>query len=95
MNQQISKAVQLTISPQMQLIIKEDSNQHHINLFTVNELAVILSDEYNKACFQDIVISLHQIGDEQHCFSHVHLNYATYMPLQYPLLFPHDNLGWT
>ena len=43
----------------MQLIIKEDSDQHHTNLFTANELTVILPDKYDKACFQDIVISPH------------------------------------
>ena len=51
LNQQTSEAVQLTISPQMQLVIKEGSDQCHTNLPTANELAVILPDEYNKTCF--------------------------------------------
>ena len=95
LNQQTSEAVQLIISPQMQLIIKEDSDQCYINLLTINELAVILPDEYDKACFWDIVISPCQSEDGQHCFSCVHPSYAAYMPLQYPLLFPHDNSSWT
>ena len=95
MDQQTSEAVQLTISPQMQLIIEEGSDQCHMNLLTANELAVILPDEYDKACFQNIVISPCQSGDGQHCFSYVHPSHAVYIPLQYPLLFPHDNSGWT
>ena len=95
LNQQTSKAVQLTISSQIQLVIEEGFNQCCMNLFTVNKLAVILPDKYNKACFWDIVISLCQSGNEQHCFLYVYPNHAAYMPLQYPLLFFHSNSGWT
>ena len=43
----------------MQLVIEEDSDQCHTNLLIANELTVILFDEYDKICFQDIVISPH------------------------------------
>ena len=53
----------------MCLIIKEESNQHHINLLTVSEMTVILSDEYNEIYFCDIIISLQTFNDNLDEFS--------------------------
>ena len=78
----------------MCLIMKTESDECHTNLPTANEMAVILPDEYDQVCFCDIVICSCHTEGAQHGFSHVHSSHAAYMPLQYPLLFPHDNPGW-
>ena len=84
-------SVQLTIFLQMHLVIKAESDECCTNLSTVNEMVVILSDEYDQLCFHDIVICSHHIRDAQYDFSHIHFSYAAYMPLQYPLLFLYDD----
>ena len=40
-------SIQLTISPQMHLVIEAGSDECHINLPIANEMAVILPDEYD------------------------------------------------
>ena len=88
-------SVQLMISSQMHLIMKAESNECHTNLLTANEMMVILPNEYDQACFCDIVICSHHTEGAQQGFSHVHFSHATYIPLQYPLLFSYSDPGWT
>ena len=95
LNQYQQRSVQLTISSQICLVVKAESDEHHTNLPTANEMAVILPDEYDQPCFCDIVICSHHTRGAQHGFSHVHPSHAVYMPLQYPLLFPYGDSGWT
>ena len=58
-------------------------------------MMIILSNEYNQICFHDIVICSYHTEDAQQGFSHVHPSYTAYMPLQYLLLFPYSDSGWT
>ena len=88
-------SVQLTISLQMCLVVEAGSDECCTNLPTANEMAVILPDEYDQPCFRDIMICSHHTGGAQHGFSCVHPSHAAYMPLQYPLLFPYGDPGWT
>ena len=74
--------------------MEAESDEHHINLLTINKMAVILSDEYDQLCFCDIVICFCHTEGTQHGFSHIHFSYAAYMPLQYSLLFPYDDSDW-
>ena len=78
---------------QMCLIVKTESDECCTNLPTANEMMVILSDEYNQACFCDIVIYSYHTEDAQQGFSHVHLSHITYMSLQYLFLFLYGDPG--
>ena len=95
LNQHQQESVWLTISLQMCLIVKTESDECCINLSTVNEMAVILSDEYDQLCFCNIMICSHHTGGAQHDFSYVHFSHAAYMLFQYSLLFSYDDSGWT
>ena len=75
----------------MHLIIKAESDEHHTNLPTVNEMAVILSDEYNQFCFYDIVICSHHIKDTQHNFLYIHFSHIAYISLQYSFFLYNDS----
>ena len=79
----------------MHLIMKTEFDECHINLLTVNEMMVILSDEYNQLCFCDIVICSHYIKNVQYGFLCVYFSHTAYIPLQYPLFFSYDDSGWT
>ena len=83
------------ISPQIHLVVEAGSDEHRTNLLTANEMAVILPDEYDQACFCDIVICSRHTEGAQQGFSCVHPSHAAYMPLQYPLLFLYGDPGWT
>ena len=63
----------------MHLTMKTEFDKHHINLPTVNEIAVILSDEYNQICFYNIVICSYHTESAQQSFSHIHSNHIIYM----------------
>ena len=95
LNQHQQESVQLTIFSQMHLVVKAGSDEHCTNLLIINEMVIILPDEYNWLCFCDIVICFCHTRGTQHGFSHIHFSHAVYMPLQYPLLFPYDDSGWT
>ena len=71
--------------------MKIKSDEHHINLFIINEITVILSDEYNQICFYNIIIYFCHTENAQYDFSHIYLNHVVYIPLQYSLLFSHDD----
>ena len=75
------------ISSQMYLIVKTEFNECHINLLTVNEIIIILSNKYNQLCFYNIVICFHHIRNAQYGFSYVYFNHAVYISLQYSLFF--------
>ena len=75
--------------------MKTESDEHHINLLTVNEMMIILSDEYDQLCFCDIVICSHHIRNAQHDFSYVYSSHTAYMLLQYSFLFSYGDSGWT
>ena len=75
----------------MHLIVKIKSDEYHINLFTANKIAVILSDKYNQLCFYNIIICFCHIKDIQYNFSYIYFSYATYMFLQYSLFFSYNN----
>ena len=75
--------------------MKTEFNKHHINLLIINEIMVILSDEYNQVCFYDIMIYSHHTEGVQQNFSHVYLNHTVYIPLQYLLFFPYNDSDWT
>ena len=77
----------------MHLIMKVEFKECCINLPTVNEMVIILSDEYNQLCFHNIVICSCHTEGAQHGFSCVHLSHAAYMPFQYPLFFSHSDSG--
>ena len=79
------------ISLQMHLIMKTESDECHINLPTVNEMMIILLNEYNQLYFYDIVICFCHIRGAQYDFSCVHFSHAVYIPLQYPLLFLYND----
>ena len=75
----------------MHLIIEVESDECCINLLIANEMTVILPDEYDQVCFCDIVICSHHIRGTQYDFSHIHLSHVAYIPLQYSLLFSHND----
>ena len=75
----------------MHLIMKAEFDEHCINLPTVNEMVIILSDKYNQLHFCDIVICSCHIKGTQHDFSHIHLNHAAYILFQYSLLFSYND----
>ena len=63
----------------MCLIIKIKSDEHYINLPTVNEMIAILLNEYNQLCFYNIMICFHYTEDIQYNFSYIYFNYTAYI----------------
>jgi hypothetical protein len=78
------------LNSQLKLIVECDSDQRCITLLMISEVAVFISDEYNKIEYQDIVVAKHTVIDEEsrfHCISH---DNAAYFSLHYMLFFFED-----
>jgi hypothetical protein len=60
------------------------------NLPTVSEVAVTMVDDGNLAQPRDIILYA-----RDHTLMRLYETHASYDPLQYPLLFPHGEMGWT
>ena len=86
--------MRIILNPQMRLIMETGADQRRENLPTANEIAVLIPDEYNEPGHRDIVLT-QRLPDGQstrlHNIPHTH---PAYMPLNYVLLFPHENPGW-
>jgi len=62
---------------------------------TVNEVAMILPEEYGEGGFRDIVLAERINGEiPNNRFSIINSNEGSYLPLHYVLLFPYGKPGW-
>ena len=64
------------------------------NLPTVDEVAIIILDEYNQGRFCDIILAYCNPEIDTNQYYTINSNSAAYMPLYYVLFFPCGNLGW-
>jgi hypothetical protein len=82
-----SSQFQLLLNPQMRLIIKSGADRRQKNLLTSNEVAAILTDEFNRASCCDIVLVVRNLRGREPALARIDLTHAAYMPLHYVLLF--------
>ncbi|GMF44450.1 unnamed protein product [Phytophthora fragariaefolia] len=66
------------------------SNPRSYNLPTVSEVGATLIEDGNLGCPRDILL-----WAKDHNFLRLFESNPMYDPLQYPLLLPHEELGWT
>lgn len=84
----------LLLNPQMRLIMETGADRRRENLPTSNEVAGILSDEFDGASSRDIVLAVRNPRGRDHPLNRINPTHAAYMPLHYVLLFPCGDYGW-
>lgn len=82
--------IRIVITPQLQLILKDQTDHHQYNLSTTEEVAVIIPEETDRPTHHDICLTNRGVGG----FQHISQNHPSYMPFHYTLLFSYDNPGW-
>jgi len=87
-------AYRLLLNPQMRLIMQSGADRRRENLPTGDEVAVILSDEFEGASRRDIVLAVRNPQGGGSPLARIDPSHAAYMPLHYVLLFPCGDLGW-
>jgi hypothetical protein len=63
--QQNMNSMHVILNLQLKLIVEHDFDQRCMILLTINEVAVFISDEYNKIEYQDIVVAKHTVINEE------------------------------
>lgn len=89
-----SPDIRIILNLQMRLLLEEGADRRRNNLPTADEVAIIISDEYDRASFRDIVLACRQSENDAPIFQNISSTTAAYMPLHYVLLFPCGDLGW-
>ena len=84
-NPVVSSPYRVILSPQTRLLVERGPDQRRENIPVLNDVAVILANEYEAPCFRDIVLGQRlpdQNGNDS--MSRVSPGNASYMPLSYP-----------
>jgi len=88
----------IILNPRMELIVNGDADPRRANLPTVDEVAIIVPEEYGEKGFRDIVLAKRSINNEgvivDQRFSRINQNHAAYLPLHYVIMFPRGETGW-
>jgi hypothetical protein len=82
--------LRVILNSQMRLIVKTNFDRRRINLFTSDEIAVIILSEYDLSCDRDILLTKRRDELEQSFMRRINQNHAAYMSLHYVLSFSHD-----
>jgi hypothetical protein len=64
------------------------------DLLTSDEVTAIIPDEYTAVIRRDLILAVHERGQDRPQICTVDVTHATYMPLHYVLLFLHRDPGW-
>ena len=89
-----TEEIRVVLNPQMKLLLELGADRRRSNLPTIEEVAIIIPDEYNQAGFRDIVLAYRHPENNNTQYHNVSSNSAAYMPLHYVLFFPIGDLGW-
>jgi len=85
----------LILNERLQLVVERGADLRRENLPMVDEVSMILPEEYGSAGFRDLVLA-RRMDDDDHAnpFTYINSNHASYLPLHYVLLFPYGEPGW-
>lgn len=86
--------IRIILNPQMRLLLEKGADRRRHNLPTANEVVIIISNEYDRAGFRDIVLACRRLENDAPTFQIISSNTAAYIPLHYVLFFPCGDLGW-
>ena len=82
--------VRVILTPQLRLILEDQTDHRRYNLPTTDEVAVIIPEETNQPTRRDIRLA----NRGARGFQRISQNHPSYMPLHYTLLFPYGEPGW-
>jgi len=86
--------LRIILDPRLRLIVDTGADMRRGNLSTANEVAMILPEEYGRGGFRDIVLAERVNGVvPDNGLTIINSNHASYLPLQYVLLFPYGEPG--
>jgi len=87
----------IILNPQMELIVNGDADPRRANLPTVDEVAIIVPEEYGEKGFRDIVLAKRSVNNEgvivDQRFSQINQNHAAYLPLNYVIMCSRGETG--
>ena len=85
--------MRVILNSQLKLIVERDSDQRCTTLLTISEVAVFISDEYNKIKYRDIVLAKRTAVDKESRFHCISYDNVAYFSLHYVLFFSEDKLS--
>lgn len=83
----VSKEICIIFNLQMKLLLKLRTDERQNNLSIANEVAIIISDEYNQSGFRNIVLAYQHSEHNISQFYTINSNLAAYIPFHYVLFF--------
>ena len=86
--------MRITLNAQMRLIVQEGTDERREILPVVSKVAAVIPDEYADRSYREIVLAERSNQGNARRFSTIHPHHAAYLPLAYPLLFPHGDHGF-
>ena len=89
-----TKKIHIILNPQMKLLLELGVDRRCSNLLTIDEVAIILPDEYKQCRFYDIVLAYRNPEKNNNQYHTISSNSATYILLHYLLFFPYGDLEW-
>lgn len=77
----------------MKILLELGADRRSSNLPTINEVAIIIPDEYNQGRFCNIVLGYRNSEDNNNQYHTISSNSAAYIPLHHVLFFLRGDLG--
>lgn len=84
----MTEEICVILNPQMKLLLELGADRHHSNLPTIDEVAIVIPDEYNQGELRDIVLAYRNPENDTYQYHNISSNLAAYIPLHYILFFP-------
>jgi len=91
---QSNEPARILITPRMELVVENNADLRRENLPVVDEIAVLIPNEWGEKCSRDIVLVDRGRDGHPSGLQIVDPFNAAYLPLAYPLLFPTGQTGF-
>ena len=88
-----SEDFRLILNLAAELVIERGADKRRENLLTVDKMAIIIPDTWNKSSVRDIILGIKDPEGLSARRGSIDASHALYMPLHYVLLFPRGELG--
>ena len=83
----------IILNRRLELVLEVGAGRRRFNLPTGQEVVMIIPKEWAEPSLRDVVLATRPQSGTMG-FSTIDASHASYMPLQYVLLFPHKELRW-
>jgi len=88
----------IILNPRLELIVNVNTDPRRANLPSVDQVAIIVPEEYSEMGFCDLILAKRGVNNQgvmvDQRFTRINQNHAAYLPLHYVIMFPRGETGW-